>query len=116
MATFVAAPPRSVMNSRLFIRSPRRRARAACLEFGGRAVNTDSFFLTRRNQLAALEALRNSHDPRFAGVHRSRRSDELWNKRCGLPLTQACEGQVDVLFGTSTQDNELLPEASGRSL
>ena len=43
-------------------------------------VNTDSFFLTRRNQLAALEALRNSHDPRFAGVHRSRRSDELWNE------------------------------------
>src|SRR5262249_60530181 len=28
---------RSVMNSRLFIRSPRRRGRAACLEFGGQA-------------------------------------------------------------------------------
>src|SRR5262249_24338988 len=32
-----AAPPSNVMNSRRFIRSPRRRARAACREFGGRA-------------------------------------------------------------------------------
>jgi hypothetical protein len=33
-----------------------------------------------------------------------------------LLLTHACEGQVDVLVGTSAQDNELLPEAGGRGL
>jgi hypothetical protein len=32
-----AAPPSSVMNSHLFTLSPRRRARAACQEFGGQA-------------------------------------------------------------------------------
>jgi len=47
-------------------------------------VNTDSFFLTRRNQIAAQAARpRGSHDPRFAGVHRSRWSGELWNEPCG---------------------------------
>jgi hypothetical protein len=34
-----AALPRSVMNLRLFIRSPRRRARAACLEYGSPSIS-----------------------------------------------------------------------------
>src|SRR6516164_1355528 len=64
-------------------------------------VNTDAFFLNPAQSTCFTGgALCDSHDPRFAGVHRRRWSDQLWNEPCGRlspsrhlrrPDSQRCE-------------------------